>query len=234
MGVIERREREREEVRQKILDAARELFAAGLREGHDAQDRRGHRVLPDRDLPALRGQGRPRAALCRQEFGRLLAVFESQAAPDPVERIRALGPRLRAFAHREPQPLPVHVHDSGEGRAHAEPTDPGSTPSNSCGPRSIEAVASGGCAAGTWTRSRRSSGPASTGRYRCSSPCGPTVAFHGPPARTSWTRRSTTRSAASSPGTQRPEQDHGLPGSQEPPPRQAPLRDHGRRAWRSR
>jgi hypothetical protein len=30
MGITERREREKEEIRHEILDAARELFAAGL------------------------------------------------------------------------------------------------------------------------------------------------------------------------------------------------------------
>ena len=38
MGITERREREREEVRKKILDAARDLFEAeGYEQGHDAR-----------------------------------------------------------------------------------------------------------------------------------------------------------------------------------------------------
>ena len=74
MGITERREREREEVRTQILDAARELFDdRRLREGHDAAHRRCDRVLPHHDLQPFRGQGRPRHALCEEDFARLLA-----------------------------------------------------------------------------------------------------------------------------------------------------------------
>lgn len=97
MGVTERREREREEVRRKILDAARDLF---MSEGYEKVTMRRiaeaieysptaiYLHFEDKDDLVL--------SLCRQDFGRLLAAFEGQPPPaDPVEWIRQLG---RAYA----------------------------------------------------------------------------------------------------------------------------------------
>ena len=81
MGITERREREREEVRRKILDAARELFTTrGLRARHHAADRGGHRVLPHHHLQPLRGQGRPRRRPLPGGLRALLARVRRAAA----------------------------------------------------------------------------------------------------------------------------------------------------------
>ena len=93
MGITERREREREEVRKKIMDAARELFAT------DGADRVTMRRIADaieyspttiynhfEDKDDLLN------SLCHEDFSRLLQLFEGQPAPrDPVEWIRQLG-----------------------------------------------------------------------------------------------------------------------------------------------
>lgn len=104
MGVIERRERERGEVRRKILDAARDLFAS---EGYDRITMRRiaeaieyspttiYNHFEDKDDLIL--------ALCHEDFGRLLAVFDTQEpVDDPVERLRRLGHAYASFARQSP------------------------------------------------------------------------------------------------------------------------------------
>jgi AcrR family transcriptional regulator len=104
MGITERREREKEEVRKKILDAARELFAA---EGYERVTMRRvaeaieyspttiYLYFEDKD-DLVRG-------LCHADFGRLLQAMETVARPkDPVEEIRQLGRAYCAFALESP------------------------------------------------------------------------------------------------------------------------------------
>jgi len=127
MGVIERREREREEVRQKILDAARELFVS---EGYEKVTMRRiaeaieysptaiYLHFEDKDDLVL--------ALCRQEFGRLLEVFESQAWPaDPVERIRLAGRAYARFGIEHPNQYRFMFMTPMRPEHKPEPTDPG-------------------------------------------------------------------------------------------------------------
>lgn len=93
MGITERREREREEVRRKILDAAHDLF---MREGYENVTMRRvadaieyspttiYHHFEDKDDLVL--------ALCTEDFARLLGALSAQAPPpDPVEQIRHLG-----------------------------------------------------------------------------------------------------------------------------------------------
>ncbi len=105
MGTQERRERERQELRTKILDAARELFAA---EGYDAVTMR---KIADKieysptaiyqhfaDKNALVGE------LCRHDFRSFAAHFAKAAATeDPVLRLRETGRAYFAFAVEYPQ-----------------------------------------------------------------------------------------------------------------------------------
>jgi len=104
MGITERREREREEVRKKIMDAARELFAT------DGADRVTMRRIADaieyspttiynhfEDKDDLLN------SLCHEDFSRLLQLFEGQPAPrDPVEWIRQLGLAYASFGRENP------------------------------------------------------------------------------------------------------------------------------------
>jgi AcrR family transcriptional regulator len=99
MGTVERREREREEVRRKILDAARDLFAT---EGYDKVTMRRiadaieyspttiYNHFEDKDDLVL--------SLCHEDFGRLLGALKEQPPPDdPVQLIRQLGLAYAAF-----------------------------------------------------------------------------------------------------------------------------------------
>lgn len=93
MGTTERRERERQEMRTRILDAARDLFAE---EGYEAVTMRriAERIeysptaiyFHFRDKPALLRE------LCDEDFGALAHEFQKIARiEDPVDRLRKIG-----------------------------------------------------------------------------------------------------------------------------------------------
>ena len=172
-----------------------------LRAGHDAADRRGHRVLAHHDLPPLRGQGRPRPrALPARTSAGCSPPCKAQAPPaDPVEWIRQLGVGLRALRAREPEPLPLHVHDPGEARAQARADrSRASSPSASCAPRSPRRIETGAASGpATSTRWPRCCGRASTARWRSSSRSGPALPAASAGARPGRARRSKPASAAS-------------------------------------
>jgi AcrR family transcriptional regulator len=104
MGIVERREREREEVRRKILDAAHELFAS---EGYDRVTMRrvaeAIEYSPTTIYHHFEDKDDLVSALCEEDFSKLLALFEQQAPPaDPVEWIRQLGLAYAAFGLQNP------------------------------------------------------------------------------------------------------------------------------------
>jgi AcrR family transcriptional regulator len=93
MGVKERREREKSETRDKILDAARELFVT---EGYDGVSMR--RVAekieysPTAIYVHFADKNELFHELCHQDYARLAEVFQGSAVPlDPVERLRQIG-----------------------------------------------------------------------------------------------------------------------------------------------
>jgi len=93
LGITERREREREEVRRKILDSARELFAL---EGYDRVTMRGIADSIEYSPTTIYNHFEDKddlvRALCQEDFSELLAVVQQQTWPnDPVEAIRRLG-----------------------------------------------------------------------------------------------------------------------------------------------
>ena len=97
MGITERREREREEIRSQILDAARELFDT---EGYEHVTMR--RIAEDIEYSPttiynhFEDKDDLVRALCEEDFARLHQVFNEEHPPaDPVEWIRRLG---RAYA----------------------------------------------------------------------------------------------------------------------------------------
>jgi AcrR family transcriptional regulator len=97
MGVAERREREKEDVRRKIFDAARELFAA---EGYDRVTMRRIADVIEYSPTTIYLHFEDKEdlvrALCYEDFGRLLEAMQRAPVPaDPVEAIRQLG---RAYA----------------------------------------------------------------------------------------------------------------------------------------
>jgi AcrR family transcriptional regulator len=127
MGIVERREREREEVRRKILDAARELFAT---EGYERVTMR--RIAESIEYSAttiyhhFEDKDDLVNALCEADFTRLLAVFEGQAPPaDAVEWIRQLGRGYAAFGLQNTNHYRFMFMTKAKFEKRPEPTDSG-------------------------------------------------------------------------------------------------------------
>jgi len=121
MGVKERRDREKSETRDKILDAARELFVT---EGYEGVSMR--RVAekieysPTAIYVHFADKNELFHELCRQDFAHLQQVMTSSAMPsDPLERLRQIGRNYVEFGTRFPHhyvfmfmtPHPAHEPD---------------------------------------------------------------------------------------------------------------------------
>lgn len=126
MTISERRERERTDVRRKILDAARELFMA---EGYERVTMRriaeAIEYSPTTIYHHFEDKDDLVNALCHEEFAELLAVLDPRAqAGDPVEQIRQIGRAYAAFGLANPNHYrfmfmtPVRF---GEGHQVSEP-----------------------------------------------------------------------------------------------------------------
>jgi AcrR family transcriptional regulator len=93
VGVIERRERERVEVRRKILDAARELF---MTEGYEKVTMRRIADAIEYSATTIYNHFEDKddlvQALCTEDFERLFEHLRDRLKPaDPLEAIRQLG-----------------------------------------------------------------------------------------------------------------------------------------------
>jgi len=121
MGMKERREREKEEVRAKILDAARELFVA---EGYEAVTMRKIATAIEYSPTAIYLHFRDKKAvinaLCDTDFLKLATRFRKIAeVADPIARLKAAGFAYADFAMRHPNhyrlmfmtPHPPHSPD---------------------------------------------------------------------------------------------------------------------------
>jgi len=128
MGITERREREKEEVRRKILDAARELFA---REGYDHVTMRAIADAIEYSPTTIYNHFEDKEdlveALCHEDFAQLLAALTASEPPkDPVARIRGLGQAYAAFARRYPNHYRFMFMTPREEGHQPKPQDPGS------------------------------------------------------------------------------------------------------------
>jgi AcrR family transcriptional regulator len=99
MGIAERREREREDVRKKILDAARDLFA---REGYERVTMRklaeAIEYSPTTIYLHFKDKDELVQSLCQADFSRLLGeLSRGPLAKDPAERVRQLGMAYARF-----------------------------------------------------------------------------------------------------------------------------------------
>jgi len=104
MGVKERRERERVETRDKILNAARELF---ISEGYDKVSMRRVAERIEYSATAIYVHFADKEALfrelCHQDFARLAEVFQRVALErDPIERLRQIGRTYVEFGLQYP------------------------------------------------------------------------------------------------------------------------------------
>lgn len=124
MGISERREREREGIRRKILDAARELFA---RDGYEAVTMRKIAEAIEYSPTAIYLHFKDKESLVRElcltDFDSLAKAFQRIARePDPLERLRKVGLAYADFALEHPNhyrlmfmtPHPAAVKDDEE------------------------------------------------------------------------------------------------------------------------
>jgi len=122
MGVTERRERERQETRQLILDAARELFVI---EGYEAVSMRKIAEKIEYSPTAIYHHFRDKQALieelCLHDFRALAAAFLSIGrVEDPVERLRRIGQAYVAFGLEHPSQYRFMFMTVGISKSDAE------------------------------------------------------------------------------------------------------------------
>ena len=104
MGVLERRERERSELRERILDAARELF---ISDGYEGVSMRKVAEKIEYSPTAIYVHFTDKEdlfrQLCQEDFAKLAEVFQQDAQiSDPVERLRRIGRTYAEFGRRYP------------------------------------------------------------------------------------------------------------------------------------
>jgi len=103
MGVKERRQRERTQVREKILDAALEVFA---KDGTDGVTMRALADAIEYSPPVIYAHFRDKEAiiqeLCYRQLRSLAQLFATFGALDPVERLRRIGYVYADFAIENP------------------------------------------------------------------------------------------------------------------------------------
>jgi AcrR family transcriptional regulator len=104
MGTKERREREKSETRDKILDAARELFVT---EGYEGVSMRRVAEMIEYSPTAIyvyfADKNELFRELCHQDYARLAEIFQSSAMPtDPIERLKRIGAVYADFGVRYP------------------------------------------------------------------------------------------------------------------------------------
>lgn len=103
MGVKERREREKSETRDRILDAARELFVA---EGYEGVSMRKVAEKIEYSPTAIyihfADKNELFHELCREDFARLQEVVATEMPTDPIERLRKIGRNYIEFGKRFP------------------------------------------------------------------------------------------------------------------------------------
>jgi AcrR family transcriptional regulator len=121
MGVKERREREKSETREKILDAARELFVT---EGYEGVSMRrvAERIeySPTAIYVHFADKNELFRELCHQDYARLAQVFQSSViSQEPLERLKQIGAIYIDFGLKYPNhykfmfmtPHPAHEPD---------------------------------------------------------------------------------------------------------------------------
>jgi len=130
MGVKERRQREKTQVREKILDAALEFFA---REGVEGVTMRALADAIEYSPPVIYAHFRDKDAiireLCNRQIRGLAQAFSTFGALDTVERLRRIGYAYTDFAVEHPShfrflfltehALPDELGDDPEQNAYA-------------------------------------------------------------------------------------------------------------------
>lgn len=104
MGVVERRERERTELREKILDAARELF---ISEGYEGVSMRKVAQKIEYSPTAIYVYFADKddlfQQLCHEDFAKLAEVFQRAGdVSSPLERLKQIGRTYAEFGRQYP------------------------------------------------------------------------------------------------------------------------------------
>jgi AcrR family transcriptional regulator len=104
MGVVERRERERTELREKILDAARELF---ISEGYEGVSMRKVAQQIEYSPTAIYVYFKDKEdlfhQLCHEDFAKLAEVFQdAEKVSSPFEQLKQIGRTYAEFGSRYP------------------------------------------------------------------------------------------------------------------------------------
>ena len=129
MGITERKERDKEDVRRRILEAARDLFEARgyenvtMRAVADAIE-----YSPTTIYHHFENKDALVEALCFSDFEKLSAAMNHAPLPkNPVDRIRALGLGYAAFGFANPNHYRFMFMTQGDWKRHAndEETPPG-------------------------------------------------------------------------------------------------------------
>jgi len=114
MGVKERREREKTQVRERILDAALEVFAT---EGVEGVTMRALADAIEYTPPVIYAHFRDKDAiieeLCYRQLRTLAKAFANFQALDPVERLRQIGYVYVDFAVKQNGKLDAMVNNAG-------------------------------------------------------------------------------------------------------------------------
>src|ERR1700691_606927 len=131
MGVKERRAREKSETRDKILDAARELFVT---EGYEGVSMRRVAEKIEYSPTAIYVYFADKQELfhelCQQDYARLAEVFQSSSmSSDPIERVKQIGRTYKEFGVRYPNhykfmfmtPHPPHEPDEEDREVMGNP-----------------------------------------------------------------------------------------------------------------
>lgn len=129
MGIAERREREKEDVRRRILEAAHDLFEkrgyenVTMRAVADAIE-----YSPTTIYHHFESKDALVEALCFSDFEKLTAAMNEAPLPaHPIERIKALGHSYAAFGWANPNHYRFMFMTAGDWKKHAneEDTPPG-------------------------------------------------------------------------------------------------------------
>jgi AcrR family transcriptional regulator len=134
MGISERKERQKAELRETILAAARRIF---IQEGAEALTMRhiaeAIEYSPGTIYLYFSSREDIAFALVREGFAKLLAALSpAQTIPDPVERIRTVGRAYIAFGLADPETYKLifmtnakYVYAALTPATDASPDDPG-------------------------------------------------------------------------------------------------------------
>lgn len=125
MGIAERKERDKEDVRRKILDAAHDLFET---QGYENVTMRAVadaiEYSPTTIYLHFENKDALVEALCFEDFDRLFSAMNQEPLPkDPIERMRALGRAYAAFGIANPNHYRFMFMTSGDWKKHARETD---------------------------------------------------------------------------------------------------------------